>query len=220
MRSSIFLFLHVILSFWWGFYSSSEKLMPNLPISRRGGSPATGIRGATPLLFLISSSPSHSCYTNELQFNSSYAEIRLHVQDWSCVLPNKNDMTHATSTNIRWLMIGADEAVITGAKYNTPGLVAWPPSILRHIFDTCLLICPTIRKQKTFDVLALAGWEIIWYFGQLSFGLQYSPEGLLSWVMVSWANFAFIWIVCKMGSNPSQRWFLPTFMIIPSPLKT
>ena len=76
----------------------------------------------------------HASHTKELQFNSSDAEIRLQVRDWTCALPNTNasmfTAADTTSKNIRWLMIGADEAVITGAKYRTPGignyLVFWP----------------------------------------------------------------------------------------------
>ena len=116
---------------------------------------ATGMRGAIHLLLLFFSSHSYSCYSNELPFNSSYAEIRLRVRDWSCVLPNTNDLTHATSKNIRWLMIGADEAVITGADYKTPGLV-----MTRYDSYTCLLICPTIRKQNPYMLSHLQVGEL------------------------------------------------------------
>ena len=85
----------------------------------------------------------HTSYCKELQFNSTDAEIRLLVQDWSCALPNTNASIFAGNTttaknSIRWLMIGADEAVITGAKYRTPGignyLIFWPAVFWYAVF--------------------------------------------------------------------------------------
>ena len=81
-------------------------------------------------------------HSKDLPFNASIAEIRLQVRDWSCALPNTNVSIFTdnitTSKNMRWLMIGADEAVITGAKYRTPGignyLVFWPAMFWFAVF--------------------------------------------------------------------------------------
>ena len=103
----------------------------NVPYHERANFTVSSMKSTTfwfVLLHFINAS-----YSKELQFNSSDAEIRLQVRHWTCALPNTNAsiFTDAiTSKNIRWLMIGADEAVITGAKYITPGignyLIFWP----------------------------------------------------------------------------------------------